>query len=213
MTCARYCHSLFAMCPLYPFHLVLLYLCLLLPLLLAVVEGSEELMATWRLSFLPRKLGKITEGEDRVVRLLCEDCADPADATAWLPGLKLALMSDDPRVASVEHEMGEVEDSTLVIDVDRLRDEGVVNGSSWTVPFRVRANFLGYADVSAEIRTEAVAASSQQKVRSERPLEVTAIRYKTLESRIFTYSVATLIPLAYINMGCALDLKVRVSLQ
>ena len=31
------------MCPLYPLHIVLLYLCLILPLLLAVVQGSEEL--------------------------------------------------------------------------------------------------------------------------------------------------------------------------
>ena len=36
------------MCPLYPLHLALLYLCLALPLLVAVVDGS---LATWQLAF------------------------------------------------------------------------------------------------------------------------------------------------------------------
>jgi hypothetical protein len=51
------------MCPLYPFHLILLYLCLLLPLLLAVVEGSEVLadFKNWNLTFSPSKVTKLQQ--------------------------------------------------------------------------------------------------------------------------------------------------------
>ena len=46
------------MCPLYPLHIVLLYLCLILPLLLAVVQGSEELSG----SILGASKGSLTFG-------------------------------------------------------------------------------------------------------------------------------------------------------
>ncbi len=207
------------MCPLYPFHLVLLYLCLLLPLLLAVVEGSEELFANWKVSFLPRKLDKVTEGDDKLVRLLCEGCANPATGLIP-PGLTLALMTDDPRVATAEHqhmirEEGEEEDGDgdgddgreILLSVDDLRrnSSASINGSSWTVPFRVRANFLGFAKIRSEVRD----AGGKEVASTPQVLSVTAVRRKTLESKLFAYSVATLISLAYINMGCALDLKVR----
>jgi len=51
------------MCPLYPFHFVLLYLCLLLPLLLAVVECSDVLIdfKKWNLVFSPQKIESLLE--------------------------------------------------------------------------------------------------------------------------------------------------------
>ena len=75
----------FAMCPLYPFHFVLLYLCLLLPLLFAVVECSEELSA-WaaKVKFNPAKL----DVKDQMMQyngpynrtqaqIVCRDCPLP----------------------------------------------------------------------------------------------------------------------------------------
>ena len=44
------------MCPLYPLHLALLYLCLALPLLVAVVDGS---LATWQLAFSRNQVSDI----------------------------------------------------------------------------------------------------------------------------------------------------------
>ncbi len=194
------------MCPLYPFHLVLLYFCMMLPLLLAVVEGSEELFTNWKITFLPRKINKLTEGETQSVKLLCEDCTDPAFLLPDYPGLKLALMSDDPRVATIEHEKGKVNDSyddgyEVVIDVADLG----VQGSSWTVPFNVTANFLGFSKIHAEIRDTS---SEKPLAKSAPSLPLSAVRIKTLESKLFAASVATLVSLAYINMGCAMDLKV-----
>ena len=217
------------MCPLYPFHLVLLYLCLLLPLLLAVVEGSEELLQAVagrgppRLSFLPPEVDRLTAGEFKAVKLLCEDCPDPRELLDGFPdGLRLALMSDDPRVATVEHElwkedkgMEEEDDGPkgageILLDLSELAASGEANGTSWTVPFKLHANFLGFAKVSAEVRTASPSSSSSPLVaaRAQEPLKVSAVRFKTLESKLFAYSVAALISLAYVNMGCALDLDV-----
>jgi sodium/bile acid cotransporter 3/5 len=39
-------------------------------------------------------------------------------------------------------------------------------------------------------------------------LPVTVVREKTVQSKVFAVSVAVLISLAYVNMGCALDLEV-----
>merc|ERR1719323_1532919 len=39
-------------------------------------------------------------------------------------------------------------------------------------------------------------------------MNVEVVRKKTIQSKVFSYSVAILVSLAYINMGCALDLDV-----
>merc|ERR1712172_335607 len=39
-------------------------------------------------------------------------------------------------------------------------------------------------------------------------MKVSVVRKKTIQSKLFSYSVAILVSLAYINMGCALDLEV-----
>lgn len=39
-------------------------------------------------------------------------------------------------------------------------------------------------------------------------LPVAVVRKKTIQSKLFSYSVAILVSLAYINMGCAMDLAV-----
>jgi len=39
-------------------------------------------------------------------------------------------------------------------------------------------------------------------------LPIAVVRKKTIQSKVFSYSVAIIISLAYINMGCALDLQV-----
>lgn len=63
---------LIKMCPLYPFHVIILYLCLLLPLLFAVIEGSEELAAALR--FHPKKIEKLLQYNSTEIELSCENC-------------------------------------------------------------------------------------------------------------------------------------------
>ena len=90
------------MCPLYPFHVIILYLCLLLPLLFAIVEGADELaglkVPKWNVSFLPSKVEKLQELNFTEVQFSCESCPiadhDPGS-------LQLALKNDQPNIASV----------------------------------------------------------------------------------------------------------------
>jgi hypothetical protein len=67
----------------------------------------------------------------------------------------------------------------------------------------VSGNFLGFTKIVAEIRNDTV-------VLVQQALPVAVVRKKTTESKVFTYAVAILVSLAYINMGCALDLKVEL---
>lgn len=93
-----------AMCPLYPLHIALLYLCLALPLLLAVVEGADTL-AGWRLSFSQAKLGagsnetdKLRELTTKQFDLLCTNCVQQPSNK-----YKLILQNEDPNIASVSY--------------------------------------------------------------------------------------------------------------
>ena len=94
------------MCPLYPFHVIILYLCLLLPLLFAIVEGADELaglkVPKWNVSFLPSKVEKLQEQNFTEVQLTCQGCS----MTDHDPGsLQLLLKNDQPDLASVEFQV------------------------------------------------------------------------------------------------------------
>jgi hypothetical protein len=96
------------MCPLYPFHLILLYLCLLLPLLLAIVEGSEVLadFKAWNLTFSPHRVRKLEECNTTEVRFSCLNChKPPAVSEDYMRGLKLALISESPEIVSLQHQV------------------------------------------------------------------------------------------------------------
>ena len=94
------------MCPLYPFHVIILYLCLLLPLLFAIVEGADELaglkVPKWNVSFLPSKVEKLQENNFSEVQFTCQNCP----LTDHDPGsLQLLLKNDQPDVAAIEFQV------------------------------------------------------------------------------------------------------------
>jgi len=193
------------MCPLYPFHVILLYLCLLLPLLLAVVEASSLLPAAqkhpWHLSFSALQIGggknessKLRELTSKGVDVSCRDCAQ-------VPGgsYQLLLRNQDPHVALLSADGQEQdEDGLLQLEVPTTTD--------WSIKVNVTGTFLGFSSVSASVdkdKKETVASTRE-------PLQLTVTRSKAKKtaSKVFGYSVAVLISLVYINFGCALDLKV-----
>ena len=75
------------------------------------------------------------------------------------------------------------------------------DANNWSFIFNITGKFLGFTKVKAEIRTS-------KKVLIETVLDVSIVRKKTIQSKVFSYSVAILVSLAYINMGCAMDLDV-----
>jgi len=194
------------MCPLYPFHIIILYLCLLLPLILAVVQGADELSALKfsknrilpsKVSFEPSEVSKLQEQNYTEVNLtLTFDDQDPPDEISK-SDLQVELRTDDSSIASIsrnEDESGQ----DIFLNLSELPDSQI--GNNWTWTFNISANFLGFAKVSAVVQQD-----DQEK---ETILPVSVVRKKTIQSKLFAYSVAILVSLAYINMGCAMDLKV-----
>ncbi|KAL3185208.1 hypothetical protein MRX96_031082 [Rhipicephalus microplus] len=91
-----------------------------------------------------------------------------------------SVASDNPYVASVT-------------DLNVTETGAFVNGT-----FTVKGNFLGHAKVR-------VVANGTE---SNEFLPVSVVRKQSRLSLIFTVSVAVLVSLNYINMGCALDMEV-----
>merc|ERR1719348_75728 len=125
------------MCPFYPFHVVLLYLCLLLPFFIAVIEGSQLL------SVSPPRLEKLREEESQVVTVSCSDCPQEAGEGQEY---KLLVMNPRPHIACVreagsEYSEGEECPGELELDVTRL-------GSDWSINLTVSGTFLGFTSLN-----------------------------------------------------------------
>jgi len=189
------------MCPLYPFHMILLYLCLLLPLLMAVVEGSDLLASlppSWNISFSSSKIDRLREETSENFHVTCSDCPQDTENS-----YKLKLRNQDPKVAWMWGEgTGQDLEGLLELDVSGL-------GRDWTINVNVTGTFLGFSSISSSVEKVDKKGHIDQ-MSGEGVLHLTVIRSKAKKtaSKIFGYSVAVLISLAYINMGCALDLGV-----
>ena len=75
------------------------------------------------------------------------------------------------------------------------------DATNWEVFFNISGHFLGVTKVQAEIK-------NKDQVLAKESMNVEVVRKKTIQSKVFSYSVAILVSLAYINMGCALDIEV-----
>ena len=76
------------------------------------------------------------------------------------------------------------------------------NANNWTLMFNLTGKFLGFTEIRADLLNEA-----KESV-LDKTMDVSVVRKKTIQSKLFSYSVAILVSLAYINMGCAMDLEV-----
>jgi len=190
------------MCPLYPLHIALLYLCLLLPLLLAVVDGADVL-ASWKLSFSQTVIGNKTdhlrELTSKQFEVQCQDCVqDPSS------NYKLILKNEDPRIAHLQ--LGSYhQDEEGMMEIDITGEN-----KDWFKSVNITGTFLGFSRVEASVEKTSDKGQDTKVHHAEESVRVTVTRSKAKKtaSKIFGYSVAALISLAYINMGCALDLEV-----
>jgi len=191
------------MCPLYPLHIALLYLCLALPLLLALVEGAETL-AGWKLDFSHTEIGvgneteKLRELTYKQFDVICTDCEQKSSSK-----YKLFLHNEDPNIASISY--GDYDqDSEGLLELDVTG-----RGRDWTLTVNVTGTFLGFTKLTSRVE-ETDAANKLNVQHGSESLQITVTRSKAKKtaSKIFGYSVAALISFAYINMGCALDLEV-----
>lgn len=90
------------------------------------------------------------------------------------------------------------EDASIASIINGTFTDGIPHNRS----FLVRGNFLGKTSIHAE---KTINGSVKEKSQS---LPVAVVRREKAISKAFTISVAILVSLNYINMGCALDMSV-----
>jgi len=186
------------MCPLYPFHVIILYFCLILPLLFAVIEGADELagLKGWSVRFNPNKISKMKQFNFTEVNVTLE-CRENCDFIDDPGSLQLVLSNEKEDIASLQTEEQE-NDKEVFLNVNDLEKDGA---QSWKTMFSITGKFLGFTEIKAELKKDT-------KILSQETMKVSVVRKKTIQSKLFSYSVAILVSLAYINMGCAMDLDV-----
>lgn len=102
----------------------------------------------------------------------------------------------------VEYEFSLADEEIATIKGDRkfiFRNDDIIGGNM-SNGFLILGKFMGQTGVSVHEARNRTASESQD-------LQVIVRRKMSTISTIFTYSVAILVSLNYINMGCALDLR------
>jgi sodium/bile acid cotransporter 3/5 len=82
-----------------------------------------------------------------------------------------------------------------------LKDETVSDSGIWSSAFNITGNFLGYAEVCLQLRKN----KGETVLSYSNAVNVKVVRSQRVIDSVFTYSVAVLVSVIYINFGCALD--------
>ena len=189
-------------CPL-PY-IPLLSLLLLLPLLLALTEASSS---PCQLSLSPGTScgkGRFCLGHEKEERLREETTREFEVTATNCKGGTLHLTNLKPHIALLSAREDDQEED------ERVEREGLKlsfpssSSSSATIAANITGTFLGFTTVEIVLEGE----EKEEEASVMFDLTVTRSKAKKTASKIFGYSVAVLVSLAYINFGCALDLNV-----
>ncbi|PNF19627.1 hypothetical protein B7P43_G01084 [Cryptotermes secundus] len=175
------------MCPLWPFHSLFMYASVLGPLWVissSVMAHVTSKTSLWGVNFDPTEL------------LLPMDSMSTVKFSAPLKedeiyfGLVRVITSD-----------GSIATPSPADKIYILKNENISNSGNWTSAFNITGNFLGYAEVHLQLRDN----RSQTVLSSSSSITVKVVRNERVVDKLFTYSVAVLVSVIYINFGCALD--------
>ena len=188
-------------CPL-PY-IPLLSLLLLLPLLIALTEASSSsYSSSCQLSLSPGTAcgkGRFCFGQEKEERLREETTREFELTALNCKGKSLRLTNKKPHI-------GLLSTTDVEQEADDLGKEAGLQlvlpstSANTTVVFNVTGTFLGFTSIEIVLEEEEASLMFD--------LTVTRSKAKKTASKIFGYSVAVLVSLAYINFGCALDLNV-----
>ncbi|XP_069672247.1 ileal sodium/bile acid cotransporter-like isoform X2 [Periplaneta americana] len=178
------------MCPLWPFHLFFMYATLLGPLWMlssSVVAHVTNRTKSWGVNFDPAEL-LLPIDTVSTVRFYAELAEHEVDVGV------VQIVTNNEGVASPLPA-----DKTFI-----LKTQNISNLSNWSSAFNVSGNFLGYANVHLQLKD----VRDNSVIKESNPLPVKVVRRERVIDKIFTYSVAILVSIIYINFGCALDWSV-----
>ena len=184
------------MCPLWPLHILLLYVLCVAPLLLMAqhVHATKPHQQPKQLKvvFGPEMSEKITEGETKIIGFQIANMDDFEDRGS----LEVEVASDHPEIASIQY-LGDSKDFSP--------------NTNWSGSFNITARFLGYTRVVVRLWGNISAnrvVEDKDLVAQSEPGKVAVIRAHRAVDRAFIYTVAILVSVAFINMGCMLDLDI-----
>ncbi|XP_066997511.2 ileal sodium/bile acid cotransporter isoform X2 [Anabrus simplex] len=145
---------------------------------------STEQPSSWEVTYEPENLLQIPVENETIVKFYTSDLT-PDEVNHGV----VTLISKDI------HE-------SVILPVNRiwvLSEEHIK--MNWSSNFTVIANFLGYANIHLEMRNKV----DESLIKISNPFNVTVVRRERVIDKVFTYSVATLASVIYINFGCAVD--------
>lgn len=180
------------MCPLWPLHILLLYVLCVAPLLLMAqhVQATKPQLKQLKVAFDSELSEKILEGETKMIQFQIANMEDFEDQGS----LEVEVASMHPKIATVDY-FGNSKDFSP--------------NTNWTGSFNISAKFLGYTQVVVRLWGNISANRSDQELVAESdPGKVAVIRTPRAVDKAFIYTVAVLISVAFVNMGCMLDLEI-----
>ncbi|KAF6203871.1 hypothetical protein GE061_002206 [Apolygus lucorum] len=172
------------MCPLWPLHIVLMYLIALCPLWFVACQIASK-AATWGVQFSSSELDSLFMYQKQQVDVSVDQFTQDD-----LDNRVIRALVNNPDIASVSP-------SELV-----FRKEP---GGLWSSAFNVSGDFLGYTSIKLCMSEKQDA--TQSCVKESKPIDVTVKRKPAIIDKIFTYSVIILVSIIFINFGCALDVN------
>ncbi|XP_066942403.1 ileal sodium/bile acid cotransporter-like [Macrobrachium rosenbergii] len=188
------------MCPLYPVHLVLMYGSLLLCVWaagLGTIVGAVAQATTMKVRLhlndtLVHDLD-VQEGEEKQVTFYIDDL--PAEAIGEL--MIKDLRPDNLDHISIEPDKIRIADNPSLDEVER-HENGTIEGS-----FSISGKFLGFTKVKLVL-----SGGNDEELMESEPVKVKVQRGHRVLDKIFIHVVIAMVIVAYINMGCAIDLQV-----
>ncbi|MCE5972381.1 TetR/AcrR family transcriptional regulator [Sinirhodobacter sp. WL0062] len=106
-------------------------------LLALVAESDRELLATFDAT-LVGKADNLTDLIERFFTLICEHTQTHLDKAIWRQVISASICGVEPRFGKLYHELDNRLASTLIAEIERLKDEG-------RVPEAVNSTHLGWA--------------------------------------------------------------------
>ncbi|XP_013785213.1 ileal sodium/bile acid cotransporter-like [Limulus polyphemus] len=159
----------------------------LLAMIFSLLLFLLELTAALTVTFVPESIEKLKEGDQRNVSFSVID-PKPTNHSYY------QLLVTDFRVADIV--------TNKFFNVTELQGRGTY-GETFNETFKLEGKFLGHTGV----QVMALSKTGNETEKSN-PLKVSVIRKENKLITVFIASVATLVSLSYVSMGCALDLNV-----
>ncbi|CAL8138116.1 unnamed protein product [Orchesella dallaii] len=178
------------MCPLWPLHYILVYIMMFGPLWLMsfqMVGAASKAMSKYDATFEPESVKQLLIGNHSTVNVKFKRTEITHEGNRDI--VNVVYYSKDHNIASVSPE---------TFPVNTVSDK---NGT-FSSEFNITGNFIGYTEICAQ------GLGSDNIPIEEKCLDVSVIRKARPIDKVFTYSVAALVAIIYINMGAALDTTV-----